>query len=301
MGECRHSTTTGPVINSGLKGMSEPGTSESFQRYIAECWRLRFFTTNYALGRVRASRADMWLGSLWLVLEPAIAVTTYYVVFELILGRGAGIENFISFLAVGQMLFANGRKSIQRTATSLTRNEQLVESFTFPHLVFPLADLLDAAVSLCYTLVVVLALLMATGESPALAWLLILPIALSQLLIGLGIGLLLGRIMSRATDLVVVMENVFRALLFLSGVFWSVDKIATGANRELLLKLLSVNPIYCAIQLGRWSLLGTRPEPLRWILGSMFLWIVVSMVLGMWRFYVGEQHHSGSFRVKRDR
>lgn len=239
----------------------------------------------------------MLLGSIWLVLEPMLSVATYYLVFEVLLNRTGGVTNFIGFLAVGQMFFANHRRGVTRTASSLKRSEQMLRSFTFPHLVFPVADAIDGFLSFLFMLPVVIVLLVATGETVSLLWILVIPLAAIQLVQTLGVGLLLARFFTRVPDLQVVLENLFRALLFLSGVFWSIDRFTDGENGDLLLRIFSLNPVYCFLEVGRWILMDDRPEPVSWILVSLVVWTVVAASAGLFVFFRGEKHHSGSYRV----
>lgn len=267
-------------------------------KYVRRVWYLRHFVFGYARARHIASRADMALGRLWNVLEPALTIATYYLVFDVMLGRSSESGSFVLFLAIGQLFYANARRMITRSATSLARNDKMARSFVFPHLVYLAADAVDVAISFFYSTVVLLLLIVVLGDPPSWAWMFLPLIVVSQFLYSFGIGLLLSRPFVRYPDLTIILDNVFRALLFLSGVFWSVDQFATGDHRELILKILSLNPIYDSIALARWVLLDQQPVLLGWVLTSMIVWMVVAPIAGFHFFYRKEQFDSGSSRVK---
>ena len=81
---------------------------------------------------------------------------------------------------------------------------------------------------------------------------------------------------------------MFRLILYASGVIFSVDAyVDEGSLADVLFTL---NPMYCFITLGRWSVMGGdfRTD----LLVSAVVWSIVMFVGGFLWFRAGEERYA---------
>ncbi len=71
-------------------------------------------------------------------------------------------------------------------------------------------------------IIVIYIVVLASGETPALRWLLLLPFLLVQLVFNFGAALMAARATNSVSDLNQVLPFVFRILLYVSGVLFDV-------------------------------------------------------------------------------
>jgi len=256
---------------------------------------MRAYAISRARNGVKALNADNILGDLWLLLEPALLIGIYFLVFGVIADVRRNLDNFLAFLTVGQVVFTHSRRGIVQAASSLSRGAPLLQSFAFPRAVLPMAETLNALFTFLTSLVVMLAVVLILGESVRVGWLWVAPLAVGQLLMNFGIGLLLARMVTRFADVRTALDYLFRLTLYASGVLFPIQQFLLDSDRaDLWLRLVVINPFYDLIYLYRWAILGIEPEYSGLMLVACMLWIVLSLVVGMVWFVAGERRYSGA-------
>jgi teichoic acid transport system permease protein len=101
-----------------------------------------------------------------------------------------------------------------------------------------------------------------------------------------GIGLIAARASTTLADLQQVLPHVFRILLYMSGVLFSVD---AAIESQLVVNLFALNPFYCIITATRWSILGT-PTGI-WVPIALSIWTLVAVLAGFTWFRRGEHRY----------
>ena len=72
------------------------------------------------------------LGNLWHLLNPALSIAIYYVIFGLLLDTTRGVDNFILFITIGIFVFQYTQRATTQGATSITQNLGLLKAIRFP-------------------------------------------------------------------------------------------------------------------------------------------------------------------------
>lgn len=261
------------------------GVDQRLKAYLADLWRRRQFATAIAFGEARSQHMDSALGSLWLILNPAMLMGIYYVIFGLVLEVNRGVDNLIAFLAVGVFMFHYTQRSVVAGSKSVLKNEGLIRSIAFPRAILPIATVLAHTVMFLPAVAVMLAVALVTGEYPRGTWLLLPVVFVLQTLFNVGFALVVARLTSRFPDVQNVLPYVFRILFYLSGILF----LATRYVSEAQLWLFDFNPIYALVTLTRGLIMDGTMHPWLWL--SATVWALVALGGGFAFFKRGEREY----------
>lgn len=252
-----------PDTAASREGLVPIGGDWKTRPYLKDIWTRREFVISMPLGSLRAQNMNTVLGNLWHLLNPLFLVAVYYVVFGLLLDLSRGTDNFVAFLSIGVFVFHFTRKSVQAGARSVVSNLELLRAVRFPRAILPLSAVIGEVIALIPAVVVLFMLLLATGERPALSWLLIFPTFLVQSLFNLGLALAMARLTHHFRDVEHFLPYVITIWLYLSGVFYEVSAFL---DPGLELTLFQLNPIYRFIELARDALLHGSTRVQDWLI-----------------------------------
>ena len=275
-----------PVDLSQLKRV---GARPSFLDYLVQLWDFRQFIYYDARARVQSGTRRDKLGSAWLILNPAFNGLTYFLVFGLLLNTSKGIPNFIGYLVIGVFMFQITSGAIMSGARSLQQNKSLVQGFSFPRAALPigvnLRELLGKIPMIIAMLLIVL--VVPPVEPISWRWLLVVPVLVLQFSFNLGIGLILARIISKVNDVTHLLPFILRLVMYLSAVFYSLDRFK---DHPVILKLMELNPMFIIIDITRDSVLyGVTPSWESW--ATLTAWASIALVVGMLFFWRAEESY----------
>jgi teichoic acid transport system permease protein len=236
-----------------------------------------------AVSALRERQVDTVLGNVWHLLNPALSIAVYYVIFGLLLKTDRGVDNFVLYLAVGVFMFGFTQRATQSGASSITGNAGLVKAIRFPRAVLPITTSITEALTSFSSIVVMFAVAALTGESPRWQWLVLPFVFAVQFLFNTGAALVAARMTVHVRDTTQLLPFLFRMLFYGSGVVFNVTSYATGPH-ELWFVL---NPVYCFLNLSRWCILGEDVRPA--VLVSTSLWTVTLLAVGFVWFKAGEE------------
>jgi ABC-type polysaccharide/polyol phosphate export permease len=206
-------------------------------RRLRDVWTYRELLGNLVRKELKIKYKNSTLGFVWSLLNPALYLVVFYVVFELILK--SGIPNFPIFLLAGLLPWNLFSTSLGASASAVTSNGSLVSKVWFPREILPLASVGAALVHyFLQTIVLVLALVIFTW-SPAWAYLPLLPFALLTMLVFVSaLGILLSAVNVYARDTQHLLELVLLAWFWLTPIVYPYRQVADklgGAAAVLLL------------------------------------------------------------------
>lgn len=246
-----------------LRSMSE---TPPLRAYMRQLWERRDFTWSLGTGSLQAEHLDTILGNAWHVLNPALLMLVYYIIFGVLLGgrEGAG-GNFIGFLAIGMFTFTFVQRTVTSCGSSIHNNLGLIRSLQFPRAILPVATILREVTGYTFAFGVMLAVLLVTGEFPTPSWVLA-PVVIALLtLFNTGVGLVVARLTDSVRDMGNVIPFVFRLLFYLSGIIFSIDAFVTPQavadlglpiSAETLKRLFVLDPYFTYIDLLRGLLMN---------------------------------------------
>lgn len=187
-----------------------------------------------ARSNLKANAAQTYLSYLWWVLEPALYVLLFYVVFELLLLRGS--PGFLYFLVMGKIPFLWVTKSLSAGANSIAGKKALMAQAKIPIAILPYASILEASYKQIVVFLVLFAFMIGVyGSQPTLLWWWLIPIMLVNLLLIVAITLPFAWLSALVPDTTHLLPMVTMFLMFTSGIFFDVNEIQNAYYRDLLL------------------------------------------------------------------
>jgi len=223
---------------------------------------------------LRAESARSYLGLIWWVLEPAMNMAVYYLVFSLIL-RSAQAD-YVPFLLVGLTLWQWFKSCVSHGGYSIWQQLPLIRQVKLPSLVFPSVQILADTVKFVFILALLIAILYCAGYPPNVQYVALLPVLLVELLFAAGAAYCLAALVPLLPDLRFVIEQVLQVMLFVSGIVFSLDAVP-----EPMRRWFAWNPIAVLVDAGRGILLHARwPD---WLaLGRVALISLALYAFGAW-------------------
>jgi len=226
--------------------------------YAGQLWARRHFIVGFATARNVAMYTEARLGQLWQVLTPLLNAAVYYLIFGKILNTSRGIPDFTAFLITGIFVFNFTQRSFITTSRVITDSLPLIRALPFPRACLPIGYVLIELQQLVMSMVVLTAIVLATGEPLTWYWLLAIPALLLQAVFNVGMGLFLARLGAGADDFGQLMPFLVRTWMYASGVMYSISTITTLQKHPALSYILQVNPAAVFISLVRDAILRTQ-------------------------------------------
>ena len=282
-----------PAQLAARHGLRVAGERPSLGRYSGQLWRYRHFIAAYSHAKLAASFSNARLGQLWQVLTPLTNAAVYFLIFGVVLEQSRGIPNFIAYLTTGLFIFNFTQTSVQGGTQAISGNLGLIRALHFPRACLPLAITATQFQQLLGSLVVLLGIVLATGEPITMMWLMLVPAVLLQTVFNAGLTMTVARLGAKATDLKQVMPFILRAWMYGSGVLYSV-KLFSDNLPGWATAIVQFNPMLVYIELARVSLLENTPLlndslPLTWLVALG--WAIVMGFGGYLYFWRGEQEY----------
>src|SRR6201996_8237130 len=228
--------------------------------YAAQLWARRHFILGFATARNVAMYTEARLGQLWQVLTPLLNAAVYYLIFGIILDTSRGVPNFLAFLITGIFIFNFTQRACITTARVMPDSLPLIRALPFPRACLPIGYVIIELVQLGMALIVLAAIVLATGEPLTWCWLLAIPALLLQSVFNIGMGLFLARLGAGADDFSQLIPFLVRTWMYTSGVMYSIQTIGTLRHHPTISYLLQINPAAVYISLVRNAILLSQRE-----------------------------------------
>lgn len=221
---------------------------------------------------LRAERARSYLGLAWWVLDPALMMLTYWLVFDVFLHSGG--PDYIPFLLIGLTLWQWMKSCMTHGGYAIWSNLMLIRQVRLPPLMFPVVAMLSDTVKFFCIFALLLVILWSVGYPPSIAYLALPPLFVVVLLFAAGIGFVIAAVVPLLPDLRFVIEQVLTAVMFLSGVVFSMANLPPPWNR-----IMALNPVSVIMDASRGILMhGQWPD---WFaLGKVSLVSIAVCLLG---------------------
>jgi ABC-2 type transport system permease protein len=181
------------------------------------------------------------LGYLWSLVRPLLFFAVLFVVFTKAFHAGAGIPHYAVYLLTSIMLWTFFIETTAGSVQCLLTREGLLRKMRFPRLVIPLSVGLTAMFNLGINFIVVFVFALATGVTPRVSWLELVPLVLLLSTLAVGVGMLLSVLYVRFRDVQPIWDVVTQVLFYASPIIYTAAKY-----REVSVKtehLAMINPI----------------------------------------------------------
>lgn len=278
--------TIAPEVRAGEEGLVDAHAASRLGVYLRLLWQRRGYTLYVARAELRQRQITTVFGSFWHLLNPALSIGVYFLIFGLVLETDRGVggtSEFLLFLTIGLFAFQFTQRSVTLGSTSVVLNRGLIQAIRFPRALLPGSTTLMESLAAIPTYVIIFVMAVAVGEPPSWRWLMLPVLFIWQGVFNLGAALVAARLTTHFRDAQQLLPFFFRLLIYGSGVLFSVDAYVTAGPQRALFVL---NPMYGFIEISRWSVMGF-PVDLDVVIASA-VWTIVMLVGGFLWFRAAE-------------
>jgi teichoic acid transport system permease protein len=230
--------------------------------YFRQLWERREFAYELARTKLRAQHFNTVFGQLWLVINPLLLAGVYFVLVDILRGGDRGAA-FLAHLVAGLFAYQLLQQSLQQGVRSVVSGGKLILNTAFPRILLPLSAVLTALMRFLPTLIVYLAMHVATGR-PWTVHMLWAPVIVALIaLLAAGLAMIVAALQVYFRDLKNILPYALRMGLYVSPILYYAHEVPERYDWLLLL-----NPM--APLLTAWSDVLTRgvaPAPEDLLLG----------------------------------
>jgi teichoic acid transport system permease protein len=253
--------------------------------YFRELWHRRPFASEMSRATLRGAHVNTVFGQAWLVLNPLLLATIYYLLVTIIRQR----HDPLLFLHLTLCLFAFDMVSSSVTAgsTSVVRSGRLLINTAFPRLLIPLAAVRTAFFRFLPTIPVYLilhALFLPREWHPR--QLLSLYFLAMMVIFSMGIAAFFATLQIYFRDTKSFLPYFTRMWLYLSPILWVPAMLAT--LDRVVQVVVQINPMYSML-VGYSALIqeGRMPPAHTWWVSAV--WAIATLVVGCLYFISRER------------
>ncbi len=269
-------------------GMRDAHEAARLGPYLRDLRSRRNYLWYVSANELRSRQITNVLGNLWHLLNPALTIAVYYVIFGLLLQTTRGVDNFLLFLTIGLFLFQYTQKATMDGSKSIVGNAGLIKAIRFPRALLPITSTVTETLASFSTFVVLYAVALLTGETPTWRWLMLPGVVAMMFVFNVGAAMVAARLTTHFKDTTQILPFMFRLLLYASGVIFSVD--AYTENDPIARALFVLNPMYCFVTLGRWCIMAGNLQTD--LLVSAAVWSVTLAIGGFLWFRAAEERYA---------
>ncbi len=206
---------------------------------LAQLWQSRELLGFLVRKELKVKYKGSALGFLWSMLNPAIVLGVYYVVFKYFLH--SAIPDFALFLFSGLIVWNFFGASLQGSASSVVGAAGIVKKVSFPREVLPLAQVGTALVFFALQSVVLVIFLAGFQFAPAWRYLPLVAFGLVDLvLLAAGVGIFLAAVNVYLRDIEHLIAVLLQAWFWGVPIIYSFDTIWSLTFRHHLRWLLAL-------------------------------------------------------------
>lgn len=204
--------------------------------FISKAHLVEVFFTKLVFN-LKSEAAKTYLGYVWWLLEPALLIGVFYIVFAVFLARGG--QHFIIFLICGKIPFLWFSKSVTNASRSILNGRGLINQVSIPKPFFPILVVFQDSVKQIVVFAFMFAVIYFYGMAVSWVWLSVIFIVLTQFLLISAVSLLVAAITPFLPDFRYLIATAMIALMFGSGIFYSYKDVLLPEHQRLFL----MNPI----------------------------------------------------------
>lgn len=191
-----------------------------------------------AFAELRAESSRAMAGYLWWVLEPLMTLGVYVTVFSFL--RPNDEDNFVVFLFTGIVFWRWFQAAVMRSASSLISSRGLMLQVDLHKMIPPLSVVVIDTVKFLVTFVILLVIILATGEGVNANWMWLPVLFFTQILLITGCSFLVAGITPLFPDFSHILGTLMMLMLFCSGIFYPISIVPEKVQSLLMLNPMTV-------------------------------------------------------------
>jgi ABC-2 type transport system permease protein len=207
-----------------------------------EARRFVELTTTLARTEFKLRYYGSVLGYVWSLMRPLLFFGVLYLFFVNIV-HIARSPFYGAYLLTGIVLWNFLSETTGNCVTSLVSREAMLRKIRFPRMVVPLSVSLTAAFNLGMNSIAVFVFAFASGVTPTVRWLEMIPIVLAFVMLATGIGMLLSALYVRFRDMQPIWEVFLQAWFYGSPVMYPATAYVSHKLPSGFEKIAMINPV----------------------------------------------------------
>lgn len=258
-----------------------------FEVNLKEIWEYRDLLTLFVKRTITVQYKQTVLGPLWWIIQPALTVIMYMVVFGGIAGIPTdGIPQPLFYLG-GVAMWQYFADCLGNASNTFVSNVGIFGKVYFPRLIMPLSSVISNLVRLGIQLglfVVVYIYYAILGQAPSPNWyLLLFPLMVVMLAgLALGFGIIISSMTTKYRDLQILFSFVMQLWMYATPIVYPLSqvkgKVVAGFD---LYTLMCINPVTPVIETFKHGVLSAG-EFIGWgWLAYSFVFMLVVLALGI--------------------
>ena len=209
---------------------------------------------------IRQSYRRSFFGQLWITIGMAVTIATIGIVFGTIFG--APIQTFLPYLASGLIIWGLISGIINDGNMAFISSEAMIKQLPLPKFVYIVRVVWRNLIVSAHNIVIFPIVILVVGGSSSWA-ILVWPIGIIALVLAIsGLALVFAIVAARYRDLPQIVSAVLTVAFYITPVIWIKESLASN---ELVSTIVSLNPLYHILQVGRLPLIGQFPSLDNWI------------------------------------
>lgn len=237
---------------------AQPSLLTRLQRLYARRETILYLVSS----NLKAGHRNKVLGNLWNLLDPALSLAVYYLIFGILFRQAhGGAGEYLIYLFVGVLAWRFLDGSIAQSVNCIRNNRGLISEINFPKAVFPLSICLSRLYDFVWGLFVLLIVLLVSGRTLTLDALWFPPLVFVQLLFTVGLAYIVAYLGAFFADTANITTVILRVGFYLSPILYYVH----GQNTRIpehFLPLYMLNPMACLLEGYRNALIDhCAPDP----------------------------------------
>ena len=216
-----------------------------------------------------------FLGYLWSLLNPLLMMCVMSYVFSELLQ--SSMPNYPLYLICGQTLWGCFNESTNMAMYSVIQNGSLIKKVYLPKFIFPVSRVISSFVTLSFSLVAIVIVMVFTKATVHLTVLLFWIPIIFLLVFSCGIGLILSALSVFFRDITHLYGVVTMAWMYTTPIFYEVSILPENVQN-----FIAYNPMYYYIDFFRsLIMLGKIPSLDQWLvcIFSSLLVFVIGMII----------------------
>ena len=258
-----------------------------FEVNLKEIWDYKDLLTLFVKRTITVQYKQTILGPLWWIIQPALTVIMYMVVFGGIAGIPTdGVPQPLFYLG-GVCMWQYFSSCLTGTSNTFVSNAGIFGKVYFPRLIMPLSTVISNLVRFGIQLglfIIVYVYYAIVGQAPSPNWYLLLAPALVIMMAGLalGFGIIISSMTTKYRDLQVLFSFVVQLWMYATPIVYPLSRVAGKQKWGFdVADIMCLNPVTPIIETFKHGALGAG-EFVGWgWLAYSFGFMLVVLALGI--------------------
>ena len=258
-----------------------------FEVNLKEIWDYRDLLTLFVKRTITVQYKQTILGPLWWIIQPALTVIMYMVVFGGIAGIPTdGVPQPLFYLG-GVCMWQYFADCLTKTSNTFVSNAGIFGKVYFPRLIMPLSTVISNLVRFGIQLglfIIVYVYYAIVGQAPSPnGYLLLAPVLVIMMAgLALGFGIIISSMTTKYRDLQILFSFVVQLWMYATPIVYPLSRVAGKQKWGFdVADIMCLNPVTPVIETFKYGALGAG-EFVGWgWLAYSFFFMIVMLGLGI--------------------